>query len=62
MDIPERKDLLGANLERAFLIDAHLEGANLRGANLEGLTFWKRILKELILLMHTSLRACLKII
>ncbi|AKB42897.1 pentapeptide repeat-containing protein [Methanosarcina vacuolata] len=36
MDIPERKDLLGANLEGADLIEANLEGANLEGANLEG--------------------------
>ncbi|AKB46387.1 hypothetical protein MSKOL_0610 [Methanosarcina sp. Kolksee] len=36
MDIPERKDLLGANLQGADLIEANLEGANLEGANLEG--------------------------
>ncbi|RPJ72729.1 MAG: hypothetical protein EHM20_13400, partial [Alphaproteobacteria bacterium] len=29
MDIPERKDLRGANLQGADLIEANLQGANL---------------------------------
>ena len=36
MDIPERKDLRGANLQGADLIEANLQGANLKGADLEG--------------------------
>ena len=35
MDIPERKDLLRANLKRADLIEINLEGADLQGANLK---------------------------
>ncbi len=36
MDIPERKDLRGANFEQADFAGAKLEGANLQEANLRG--------------------------
>ena len=35
MDIPERKDLRGANLQGVDLIETNLQGANLQGANLQ---------------------------
>jgi BTB/POZ domain-containing protein KCTD9 len=35
MDIPERKDIRGANLQGADLIEANLEGADLKMSNLE---------------------------
>jgi uncharacterized protein YjbI with pentapeptide repeats len=32
MDIPERKDLQGANLQGVDLMETNLQGANLQGA------------------------------
>ena len=36
MDIPEKKDFRGANLQEANLQGANFQGANLQGANLQG--------------------------
>jgi uncharacterized protein YjbI with pentapeptide repeats len=46
MDIPERKDLLGANLQGVDLIETNLQGANLQEANLRGANLEEANLQE----------------
>jgi uncharacterized protein YjbI with pentapeptide repeats len=46
MDIPERKDLRGANLQGVDLIETNLQGANLQEANLRGANLEEANLQE----------------